>query len=86
MIFTGFDGYLSCAPGLRACRVRGRRCPDLSNRSLHGSFVPVSDSLTVTAGQPAFAPCRLCEASFTVKNTTSASTVALAECTTFDGT
>ncbi len=35
---------------------------------------------------PAFTPCRLCEASFTVKNTTSPSAVAFAECTTFDGT
>ena len=34
----------------------------------------------------ALMPCRLWEASLTVKNTTSASGVALPECTTFDGT
>ena len=43
----------------------------------------ITDSKTT---YPAFTPCRLCEASFTVKNTTSASGVAFAECTTFDGT
>src|SRR3954469_23211352 len=33
----------------------------------------------------AFMPCRLCDASFTVKNTTSASGVALPACTVLDG-
>src|SRR3954470_20585339 len=33
----------------------------------------------------AFMPCRLCDASFTVKNTTSPSGVALPECTVLDG-
>ena len=34
----------------------------------------------------ALIPCKLCEASLQVKNTTSASGVAPPECTTFDGT
>ena len=77
----GFD-----RPGLREAR-RGLDATSAARQrkpyAFHASLTALRNRLN---RYPAFVPCRLCEASFTVKNTTSASGVAFAECTTFDGT
>src|SRR5262249_25007587 len=57
-------------------------CPFLNSRVTPGR----DDCGSACVPYAAFVPCRLCEASLTVKNTTSASGVASAEWITLDGT
>jgi len=55
-------------------------------RDLVALFLPLPACSRRWAAQAALMPCRLCEASLQVKNTTSPSGVALPECTALEGT
>ena len=96
-IFTGLLGYLSCAtagPRDEAQAGQQQQAKSLhlisSVSSLIGLPLRTAPLLAAFRGIAyaafTFTPCRLCEASLQVKNTTSASGVALPEWIAFDGT